>query len=167
MDVLLTKAEPITGAGGTSVITYLRSSIWERGVSKCERNNSADTKVGAEGGGGGAQGTRAEIPLQPMEKTMVRQAVPLQPKEVHGGADIHLQPTEDPTSEQAPGRTCGPWRGAHAGAGLLAGKVAHGGPTLEQSVPDGLHPVERTHTRAVLGELSPLGGTPCWSSGRA
>ncbi|GAB0180045.1 AN1-type zinc finger protein 5-like [Grus japonensis] len=67
-----------------------------------------------------------------MEKTMVRQAVALQPVEVHGGADIHLQPTEDPTLEQvdapeggcdppleqAPGRTCGPVeRGAHAGAG--------------------------------------------------
>jgi len=33
-------------------------------------------------------------------KTMVRQAVPLQPMEVHSGADIHLQPGEDPTPEQ-------------------------------------------------------------------
>ena len=66
----------------------------------CERNNSADTEVGEEGGGGGAPGTRAEIPLQPMVKTMVRQAVPLQPVEVHGGVDIPLQPTEDPTPEQ-------------------------------------------------------------------
>jgi len=38
---------------------------------------SADTKVSEEGGGGGASGTEAEIPLQPMEKTMVRQAVSL------------------------------------------------------------------------------------------
>ena len=53
----------------------------------CERNNSADTEVGEEGGGGGAPGARAEIPLQPMVKTMVRQAVP-------------LQPVEDPTLEQ-------------------------------------------------------------------
>ncbi|GAB0181539.1 hypothetical protein GRJ2_000619200 [Grus japonensis] len=35
-----------------------------------------------------------------MEKTMMRQAVPLQPMEEDGGADIHLQPVEDPTSEQ-------------------------------------------------------------------
>ncbi|GAB0186278.1 AN1-type zinc finger protein 5-like [Grus japonensis] len=35
-----------------------------------------------------------------MEKTMVRQAVPLQPMEVDGGADIHLQPMEDPMLEQ-------------------------------------------------------------------
>ena len=72
----------------------------ERGVRRCERNNSADTKVSEEGGGGGAPGTGAEIPLQPVVKTMVRQAVPLQPMEVHGGADIHLQPLEDPTLEQ-------------------------------------------------------------------
>ena len=72
----------------------------ERGMRICERNNSADTKVSEEGGGGGAPGARAEIPLQPMGKTMVRQAVPLQPMEVHGGADIHLQPMEDPMLEQ-------------------------------------------------------------------
>ena len=66
----------------------------------CERNNSADTKVREEGGGGGAPGTGAEIPLQPVGKTTVRQAVPRQPTEVHGGADIHLQPMEDPTPEQ-------------------------------------------------------------------
>ncbi|KAK4832850.1 hypothetical protein QYF61_025870 [Mycteria americana] len=41
-----------------------------------------------------------QIPLQPLVKTMVRQAVPLQPMDVHSGADIHLQPVEDPTPEQ-------------------------------------------------------------------
>jgi len=38
--------------------------------------------------------------LQAPEQTMVRQAVPLQPREVHGGADPHPQPGEDPTPEQ-------------------------------------------------------------------
>ena len=67
----------------------------------CKRNNPADTKVSTEGGGGDAPGARAEIPLQPLVgKTMVRQAVPLQPMGVHGGADIHPQPVEDPTPEQ-------------------------------------------------------------------
>ena len=57
----------------------------------CERNNSADTKVSEEGGGGGAQDARAEsLPLQLVMMTMVRQTVPLQSMEVHGGADIHL-----------------------------------------------------------------------------
>ena len=72
------------------------SSSQKRGVRISERNNSADTKVSEEGGGGGAPGATAEIPLQPVVKTMVRQAVPLQPMEVNGGADIHLQPMEDP-----------------------------------------------------------------------
>ena len=72
----------------------------DRGVRTCKRNNPADTKVSEEGGGGDAPGTTAEIPLQPVVKTLVRQAVPLQPREVHGGADIYPQPVEDPTPEQ-------------------------------------------------------------------
>ena len=66
----------------------------------CERKNSADTKVREEGRGGGGPGTGAEIHLQPVVKTMVRQAVPLQPMEVHGGADTHLQPVENLMAEQ-------------------------------------------------------------------
>ena len=38
--------------------------------------------------------------MQLVIKTMVRQVVPLQPTEVHGGADLHLQPREDPMLEQ-------------------------------------------------------------------
>ena len=66
----------------------------------CQRNKFADTKVSEEGGGGGTPGTGAEIPHQPVIKTMVRQAIPLQPMEVHSGADLHLQPMQDPTPEQ-------------------------------------------------------------------
>ena len=51
-------------------------------------NNSADAKVSEEGVGVGAPGAGAEIPLWPVVKTMVKQAVPLQPMEVHGGAPI-------------------------------------------------------------------------------
>ncbi|GAB0175773.1 acid sphingomyelinase-like phosphodiesterase 3b [Grus japonensis] len=87
MDPLLAKAEPISNgdsASGIRVEKGKKSTAGEqqpeRGV-RCERNNSADTKVSAEGGGGDAPGTRAEIPLQPVVKTMVRQAVPLQPME--------------------------------------------------------------------------------------
>ncbi|GAB0207995.1 acid sphingomyelinase-like phosphodiesterase 3b [Grus japonensis] len=105
-DLPLAKAEPISDSGSASVITYLRRENEhqeqlqpERGVRICERNNSADTKV-SEGGGGGTPGTGAEIPLQQMVKTMVRQAVPLQPMEINGGADIHLRPVEDTTPEQ-------------------------------------------------------------------
>ncbi|KAK4810707.1 hypothetical protein QYF61_007681 [Mycteria americana] len=83
------------------IIDHGKISYQKRGLRTCERNNSADTKVSEEGGGGSAPGAGAEIPLQPVVKTMVRQVVLLQPMEVHGGADIHLQPLEDPTPEQA------------------------------------------------------------------
>jgi len=52
---------------------------WDREVRLCERNNSADPEVSLEGGGGGAPGAGAEVPLQPAEQTMVRQAVPCSP----------------------------------------------------------------------------------------
>jgi len=39
-------------------------------------------------------------------------------------------------------------RGAHAGSGLLAGLMTPWGPTLEQSVPERLHPMEGTHAGA-------------------
>jgi len=105
MEVPLARTEPISNGGSTSA-----TNVFKNGgksccttvciVRLCERNNSADTKVSEEGGEGGALDARAEISLQPVEKTMVRQAVPLQPMEVNSGADIHLQPTEDPMPEQ-------------------------------------------------------------------
>ena len=57
--------------GSASGITCLRrgKKNWaatcsqKRGVRRCERNNSADTKVREEGGAGGAPGAGAEIPL--------------------------------------------------------------------------------------------------------
>ncbi|KAM9590860.1 uncharacterized protein ACIBXB_005909 [Morphnus guianensis] len=163
-DPPLAKAEPISNSGSASVITYLRkgkkllcNSSWKRGVRICKRNNSADTKVSE---GGGAPGARAEIPLQPMVKTVVRQAVPLQPMEVHSGADIHLQPVEDPTLEQVdvPEGGCDAMEIPHWSR-FLAGPVTPWiGPTLELSIPEGLHPVERTHAGAVRGELQPVEG---------
>jgi len=94
-DALLAKAKPVSDSGSASGITYLRRGIKkklrgseERGVRRCERKHSAHTKVSEEGGGGGvgAEG----LTLQLVMKTMARQVVPLQPMEVHGGADIHL-----------------------------------------------------------------------------
>ncbi|GAB0185854.1 hypothetical protein GRJ2_001050700 [Grus japonensis] len=66
---------------------------------------------------------------------MVRQAVLLQPMEVDGGVDIHLQPVEDPTSEQvdAPKEGCDPV-GSPCWSRVLARPVApwREEPTLEQ-----------------------------------
>ncbi|KAJ7420073.1 protein pxr1-like [Willisornis vidua] len=103
---LLAKAKPISDGSGTSEITNLRGKVTmqlqpERGVRICVSNSPADTKVSAEGGGGGAPDAGAEIPLQPMVMhTMVRQAVPLHPMEFHDGANIHHQPLEDPMLQQ-------------------------------------------------------------------
>ncbi|PKU49350.1 protein pxr1-like [Limosa lapponica baueri] len=96
MDPPLAKAEPINDS--SSVIKYLTrgkkcNSSHKREVRLCERNNSADTKINKRRRRD-APGGRAENPLQPMVKTM--QAVPLQPMELHSGADIHLQLVEDP-----------------------------------------------------------------------
>ncbi|KAK4806863.1 hypothetical protein QYF61_012584 [Mycteria americana] len=72
---------------------------------------------------------------QPVVKTMVRQAVPLQPMEVHSGADIHLQPMENPTPKQVdvPEGGCDPMESPHWSR-LLAGPVTPWGeePMLEQ-----------------------------------
>ena len=140
-DPLLAKAKPISNSSSTSAITSLReesccttATAAERGVRLCERNSSAGTKVSAEGGGGGAPGTRAEIPLQPLMKTMVRQAVTLQPTEVNSGADMHLQPMEDPTPEQvnAPKEGCDPM-GSPCWNRFLAGPVD---PRREEPMPE-------------------------------
>ncbi|PKU45706.1 hypothetical protein llap_4002 [Limosa lapponica baueri] len=84
----------------------------------------AGTKV-SEGEEGGAPGAIVETALQPMVKTVVRQAVTLQPMELNGGADIHLQPMEDPMLEQvdAPDSDCDPM-GSLCWSRLLAGHVA-------------------------------------------
>ncbi|GAB0179523.1 hypothetical protein GRJ2_000417600 [Grus japonensis] len=64
---------------------------------------------------------------------MVRQAVLLQPMEADGGADIHLQPVEDPMLEQveAPERRSDPAGSPHWSK-LLAGPVA---PWREEPTP--------------------------------
>jgi len=54
--------------------------------------------------------------------------------------------------EQAPGRVCRPWK-AHVRPGLLAGTVACRGPTLEQSIPKGMYPIEGIHAGEVLEDL--------------
>ncbi|PKU38096.1 ubx domain-containing protein 4 [Limosa lapponica baueri] len=81
--------------------------------------------------------------------------------EVHGGADINLQPVEDPTPEQVdvPEGGCDPMGSPRWSR--FAGRISDPmlGSTTEQSVPEGLHPMERTHTGAVCEELQPVGGT--------
>ncbi|KAK4810457.1 hypothetical protein QYF61_004237 [Mycteria americana] len=76
----------------------------------------------------------SERPGKPVEKTMVKQVVPLRPMEVHVRADIHTAACGGPHTraggcamkeaaahgefmlEQTPGRNHSLWRGAHPGA---------------------------------------------------
>ena len=75
------KAEPVSDSGSGSGITYLRRGKKvavaqklqpERRVRTRERNSPADPQVSEAGQGGGGPGTRTEIPLQPVGKTMMR-----------------------------------------------------------------------------------------------
>lgn len=50
-------------------------------------------------------------------------------------------------------------REAHGGAGVLPGLMSLWGPMSEQSVPERLHPVERTHAGEVDEDLQPVGRT--------
>ncbi|KAK4810932.1 hypothetical protein QYF61_013340 [Mycteria americana] len=136
-DPPLAKAETISDGGSTSVITYLRrgkkllcNSSRKRGLRTCERNNSADTKVSEEGRRGGAPGTGAEIPLQSVVKTMVKQVVPLQATKDHGGTDIHPAALGGPHA-RAGGCALTLWR-ARAGVGSWQDLWPRRGPMLEQ-----------------------------------
>jgi len=127
---------------------------------------------------------QSRSPLQPVVRTMVKQAVPLQPMEYHGGARFHVAayggdhsgaggpaPMETaawgrPLPEQILGQTCSPWRGDHTGGGDLAGAAASGGPRLEQFAPEGWTPWYRPISGAVLEELLPVGSPRRISSTR-
>ena len=121
----------------------------------------------------------------PVERPIMKQAVPLQPMGPTAEQISMLQPVEEPPveqvdvawrrsaahgeppQEQALGRSCSPWRGAHAGAGGLGGAAARGGHVLEQFAPGGwMDPVVRSHVGAVLEELLPVGSPRRLSSGR-
>ncbi|GAB0190909.1 hypothetical protein GRJ2_001556200 [Grus japonensis] len=67
-------AEPLNQDGGASPRVYLRNSekpctaaVREMSEKTGERSSPADTEIGEEGRGGGAPGTGAEILLQPVE----------------------------------------------------------------------------------------------------
>jgi len=114
----------------------------------CERNNSADTKVSEEGGAADAPGTGAEIPLQPVEKIKVRQAVPLHPwrSMVEQISSCSLwrtprwsrwMPKGDCDSAESPhwsrfsGRTCDLMGDSHWSSLFLKDCTLWKGPTLE------------------------------------
>ena len=109
----------------------------KRRVRTHERNNSTDTNVCEEGGGGGASGAGAEIfPPQLVVKTKVADAGC--PSADHG---------------------CSRWS-RYAPAACGAPRTGAGACPKEAVILWG------ARAGAVCGELSPVGGTLCWSRGR-
>ncbi|RMC12383.1 hypothetical protein DUI87_09898 [Hirundo rustica rustica] len=100
----LAKAEPMSDGGNTSRIIYLRCGRRER----CNANY------------GGRDEDHGEA------------AVPVQPMDTHDGAEIHLQPMEEPTLKKMDARTKSvtPWETC-AGAGSRQGPLRKK-PMLEQ-----------------------------------
>ncbi|PKU44528.1 hypothetical protein llap_5158 [Limosa lapponica baueri] len=86
---------------------------WNSSVNSSQ-NNHADTQVSGEGGREGAPGAGAEVLLQPVVKTTVRQAVPCSPWRLTP-EQVDARRT-GPTLEQFV-KNCSPWEGPHTGAG--------------------------------------------------
>lgn len=99
------KAERVSDDSGASVIRYLRKGLKIQ-CNSCEREGSKEEKYGRSNPSetprsvkkevGGVLGMGAEIPLQPMEKVMVKQFVLLEPMEFHSGADPPCSPWRIP-----------------------------------------------------------------------
>jgi len=185
MDLPLAKAKPISDGGSASGITQLRrgrkklcrrNGRVERGVRQCERNNSEDTTVSEEAEVRRCLKCRSKelsLPARDEDHDEAGCSPALHggpwwsrspPVAVEGTAsqsrympEGSCDPVGSPALEQTPARARRSMeRGAHARAGLLAGLVTLWGPTLEQTVPEGLHPVEGTHAGACHEELHPM-----------
>jgi len=107
-------------------------------------------KVSEGGKGGGAPGTGAEIPLQPMEQPLLRQAVPCSP----------WRSMEEQIS------TCSPWR-PHAGAGGCLKEAvtlwgAHTGAGSWQALQT--HGERSPRRSRIAGRACDSVGDPRWSS---
>jgi len=139
-----------------------------------------------EEGEGSAPGAGAEIPLQSLEKTMMRQPVSLQTKEVHAAAggcpkeaatpwgacagagswqDLWPHGERSPHGSRVAGRACDPVGDACWSSLFLEDCTPWEGPTLEKFV-ENCKPVGRSHVGEIHSGLSPVGGPPHWSRGR-
>lgn len=138
--------EPISQAGGASVITHLRKDE-KHAASVRKRSKKIEEKQSCRHQSQcrrrGAPGTRAEVSLQPVlyyGKADIHTAAHGGPQATAGGYGLReVEACEEPTQEQASGRNRCTWKEAHTGADL-ARTAAHGGPILEHSVPEGQTP---------------------------
>ncbi|KAJ7408460.1 hypothetical protein BTVI_59456 [Pitangus sulphuratus] len=88
------------------------------------------------------------------DQTMVRQTVQLSSVEVHDGADSHLQPMEDHMLEQVhvPEEHCDPMEKPEQVSFQDLGTLWR--PTLDQSIPEELYHMERTHSGEFIKNCS-------------
>lgn len=110
---------------------------------KHERSNPAETPRSVKKEvGGGVLGMGADIPLQPMEKVMVKEVVLLlEPMEVHSGADPPCSPWRIPCQRK--------WLCPEESCRLLAETAACG---------------EKPTQKLVLWQELQLVGDPWWNS---
>lgn len=115
-----------------------------------------------QGGRGCPPSARAEIPLQSAVKTRVRKAVLLQPEEASSGADTPWEACTGADSwqdlwreEATPDQVC--WQDL-----WLLERDPHWGSSCRVH----WRPLGRTQIEDVCGGLSPMGGTPYWSTRR-
>lgn len=90
----------------------------EGGVRECERNNPENIKASGEGGTENVPSTRADVPLQPVVQTMVRQQYPCSPW--GPAAEITCSQWRAPCWSRWRRRLWPPQE-AHTGATLLTG----------------------------------------------
>ncbi|TRZ17422.1 hypothetical protein HGM15179_009676 [Zosterops borbonicus] len=97
MDLLLAKAKLISNGGNSSGIKELRRG--KKNPVQVQKKRPCSPRVSAEGGSGGAAGAAdRDSPAAP-DAAHGEAAVPPEPMKDHGGAEIHLQPMEEPTVE--------------------------------------------------------------------
>lgn len=116
---------------------------------KYERSNPSETsRLVKEEVGGGVLGMKAEIPLQPVQKVMVKQVVLLEPMEMHSRADP----------------PCSSWRFHDRGSGSALKKTAACGASLGAGSWQKLQPVERSlHKSWFCGRSLQVMGDPWWN----
>ena len=143
--------------------------LGERGVRKNVRETALQTLRSVKKKGEEVlQMLELRFPYSPWRRSWRSSLSPCNTKKTMSEQIPTLQPMEDPMTEQVgmPWQKLQPME-SPCRSRLQSGAVAcREEPTQEQPVPEGLHPMERTHAGAVCEGLSPMGGTPRWSRGR-
>ena len=187
MDLPLAKAEPISDSDSTSVITYLRRGKKKKQNDSCSRREESEyvrettlqTPMSMKKEGEECQNWVFPCspwwrpwwgrlsPCSPWRLTLeqISTCSPWRTAITGGCTPRRLWPSGESVLEQGPSRISGSVeRGAHAGAGLLAGLVTVKG--TQAGVVCSWRTAARWEDSHYKG-LSPTGGTTRWNKGRA